>query len=288
MSEQPASFNEARFWEAGANGAAICRLCPHGCQIAPEKTGICGARENHDGALYALNYGLVSSLALDPIEKKPLRRFHPGKQILSIGGFGCNLHCPFCQNCHISLVYDKDEGEWLEPHEILAYAAQTIPNGNIGVAFTYNEPFINYEYVYDCAKLIHSAGMQNVLVTNGFVNREPLAELLPYIDAMNIDLKGFTAEFYRRVGGELEAVKETIALARQHCHVEVTTLVIPDENEDDVKALAEWLALLDPELPLHLTRFYPRHLYSDRQATSPSTIAGLAETARQYLRYVYI
>jgi len=175
----------------------------------------------------------------------------------------------------------------LSPDEVAALALQTVPNGNIGVAYTYNEPLIGYEYLYDCARLVHGAGLYNVIVTNGYINKEPLENLLPLIDAMNIDLKGFTNDFYKKVGGSLEAVKETIALSCVNCHVEVTTLIIPDENEDDIEGLAKWLSSIDPDIPLHLSRFFPRYRYSDREPTPRETIYKLRETAKIYLKNVF-
>jgi pyruvate formate lyase activating enzyme len=233
----------------------------------------------------------VSSVALDPIEKKPLARFHPGKRILSIGGYGCNLRCPFCQN-HTIAVAGRDDSARLPYHHaspagILALAQQTVPDGNIGVAYTYNEPLVGYEFVYGCAKLIREAGLCNVLVTNGTINPEPLGALLPYIDALNIDLKGFTQGFYRRVGGCLDTVKRTIEACYERCHVVISFLVIPGENEKDAEPMAAWLASLDSGIPLHISRFFPRHLYAGRESTPPETVLRLADAARKHLRYVY-
>ena len=270
-----------------AAGGLFCTLCPHACRIAPGGRGICRARENRDGELIAVHYGFVSSLALDPIEKKPLRRFHPGTQILSLGGYGCNLRCPFCQNHGISLEYDSEDGETLSPEDVLDMARRTLPQGNIGLAYTYNEPLINYEFVHDCARLIHAAGLKNVLVTNGYINREPLLALMPYIDAMNIDLKAFSEDFYARLGGRLDPVLHTIRLAHEHCHVEVTTLVIEGENDGDIEEIASWLADLSPDIPLHLPPFYPRYQYADKAATRPQTLRRLREVARAHMNHVY-
>ncbi len=179
-----------------------------------------------------MNYGKLTSLALDPIEKKPLRRFHPGSMILSVGSFGCNLRCPFCQNHEISMAAEGEiETVELSPEALADKALELRPHGNIGVAYTYNEPLAGYEYVRDCAALVHERGMVNVLVTNGTIEEAPWRELLPLIDAVNIDLKGFAPEWYKRLGGNLETVKRSISLAAERCHVEVTTLVIPGEND---------------------------------------------------------
>ena len=277
------------FWDPAAGGCVQCTLCPHNCLIAENSSGFCGSRVNSASALIAEGYGLVSSLALDPIEKKPLRMFHPGSRILSAGGFGCNLRCPFCQNHGISVpdASSLSSAKRMTPGDVLALAVQTIPEGNIGVAYTYNEPFINYEFLLSCAELTHDAGLKNVVVTNGYINARPLERALSLIDAMNIDLKGFTEGFYGRLKGKLGPVMETIALARKHCHVEVTTLVLPGENEDDISELAGWLSSLSPDIPLHLSRFFPRHKYSGKSPTPRETIYRLQETAKQRLNYVF-
>ncbi|MCL2159123.1 MAG: AmmeMemoRadiSam system radical SAM enzyme [Oscillospiraceae bacterium] len=283
-------MNEAQFYARADGKAVVCALCPHNCSINDGQAGICGVRQNKGGTLYAAGYGLVSSIALDPIEKKPLYMFHPGKNVLSIGGFGCNLHCPFCQNCEISLEYKSrwESAERLSPEKIVALAKYYVPERNIGIAYTYNEPFVGYEFVYDCAKLVCEAGLKNVLVTNGTISPEPLEKLLPYIDAMNIDLKGFTNRFYKNLGGDFEAVKETIKAAYKRCHIEITTLIIPGENDSDeeIASLAKWLASLDRAIFLHLTRFYPRHKYSDKAPTTQDTILRLREVAKKYLENV--
>jgi pyruvate formate lyase activating enzyme len=279
----------ALYWHAGEKQAVRCGLCPKECHIAEGAAGVCGGRRNIGGALFATGYGKLSSLALDPIEKKPLHRFYPGSMILSAGGFGCNLRCPFCQNSAISLEYGQSlqTAEYLPPEKLAALAKETVSRGNIGVVYTYNEPLINIEYLLDCAALVREAGLKNVLVTNGFVNPEPLEQLLPAIDAMNIDLKAFTESFYNKLGGNLEPVKRTIELARRHCHVEVTTLLIPGENDADIIPLSEWLASLSPEIPLHLSRFFPRQKYRGRQATPRESVLESSEAARKRLSYVH-
>lgn len=173
------------------------------------------------------------------------------------------------------------------PDDIARLAVQSIPDGNIGVAYTYNEPLIGYEFLCDCARLVHDEGLMNVVVTNGYINPEPLEDLLPLTDAMNIDLKGFTDGFYNEIGGTLEPVKDTIARAYKHCHIEVTTLVIPEENDSDIEELSEWLASISPDIPLHLTRFFPRYRYEDRAPTPRETVLKLCETAKGHLKYVF-
>ena len=267
-----------------------CELCFHHCALNEGQTGLCRARACQDGKIVCLNYGKLTSLALDPIEKKPLRRFHPGSLILSVGSFGCNLRCPFCQNHEISLAGDSGiPTVEVSPEQLAAKAAELVPQGNIGVAYTYNEPLIGYEYVQGCASLVHEQGMVNVLVTNGTVEEEPWRALLPLIDASNIDLKGFTPAWYRQLGGNLETVKRSIALAAERCHVEVTTLLIPGENdsEEEIRELARWLASVSPEIPLHLSRFFPRYRMLDSPPTPVEQVYRLAEAARRYLSHVY-
>ena len=238
------------------------------------------------------NYGRLTSIALDPIEKKPLARFHPGSQVLSVGSYGCNLRCPFCQNASIACAGPEDV-PWREmtPTELADLAASLAPQGNIGVAFTYNEPLIGFEFVDNTAREVHERGLANVLVSNGYVNDAPLQELAPFIDAANIDLKGFTQTFYDFVGGDLETVKHTIEVlaAAPACHLEVTTLVIPglNDSDDEIAAATQWLASLDPSIPYHLTRFFPCHNLQDRPATPVRTVHHLADVARRYLRHVY-
>ena len=268
----------------------ICELCFHHCDLSEGQTGFCRARACQDGAIVPLNYGKLTSLALDPIEKKPLRRFHPGSQILSVGSFGCNLRCPFCQNHEISMSGDGEiETVELSPEALADKALELRRLGNIGVAYTYNEPLIAYEYVRDCAALVHERGMVNVLVTNGTIEEGPWRALLPQIDAVNIDLKGFAPELYQRLGGDLETVKRSIALAAEYCHVEVTTLLVPGENdsEEEIRALAQWLASVNQDIPLHLSRFFPHYRMLDKPATPVERVYHLADAARKYLPFVY-
>ena len=267
-----------------------CDLCFHHCELDESQTGLCRARGRRDGNIVPLNYGKLTSLALDPIEKKPLRRFRPGSLILSVGSFGCNLRCSFCQNHEISMA---DDGEMqtveLSPEQLAEKAAELVPQGNIGVAYTYNEPLIGYEYGRDCAALIHERGLVNVLVTNGTIEEAPWRSLLPLIDAANIDLKGFTATWYRKLGGDLDTVKRSIAVAAEQCHIEVTTLLVPGGNDsvEEIRALARWLAGVDPNIPLHLSRFFPRYRMTDRPPTPVDWVYRLADEARVYLTHVY-
>ena len=270
---------------------AVCPVCPHHCLLAEGQTGRCRARKNREGKIVSINYGKLTSLMLDPIEKKPLRRFFPGSRILSVGSFGCNLACPFCQNYEISMA-DSGQAHWQEaaPEALAGLAQEYQDRGNIGVAFTYNEPLVGYEFVRDTARLVRERGMKNVLVTNGCAEPLVLEELLPYVDAMNIDLKGFTGEWYERLGGDLETVKRFIARAAQDCHVELTTLIVPGENdsEEEMDREARWIASLDWEIPLHVTRFFPQYRMADKAPTPVERVYRLRNTAAQWLRYVYV
>ena len=281
---------------------AVCNVCFRQCNIKEGGTGFCGARTCVDGRVTAGNYGRVTSLALDPIEKKPLRHFFPGSRILSVGSYGCNLRCPFCQNHGISwsaaaLALGKN-AEYISPEKLADAAEYYRDMGNIGIAFTYNEPLIGYEFVRDTAKLVHEKGMKNVMVSNGTASLEVLGEIIPYIDAMNIDLKGFTKDYYNGVlGGDFDMVREFITEAVKHCHVELTTLIIPEENdsEEEIRKMCGWIAALagadgksdGKGIPLHISRFFPRFNMTDRDATDVTLIYHLAEVAREYLDHVY-
>ena len=267
---------------------AICPVCPHHCALSEGQTGLCRARGNRDGRVVSLSYGRVTSVALDPVEKKPFNRWQSGKFILSVGTFGCNLACAFCQNAAISQVGAETDTEELPPERLAEIAEELAPRGNVGAAFTYNEPLIGWEYVYDSAKLLHEKGLLVALVTNGTAEPEILEKLLPYVDAMNIDLKTWSAESYRKLGGDLETVKHTITRAAKSCHVEVTTLAAPGFG-DDVAAMDEeaaWLATISEDLPLHISRYFPRWKMNEPM-TPMKTMEKLCETARKHLKYVY-
>lgn len=282
-------------------GVTQCGVCFRHCELREGQTGSCGARKASGDRIRPVFYGMVSALALDPIEKKPLARFHPGSMILSAGSLGCNLHCPFCQNHEIA----QAEGDAfavpareMPPEQLAELAAYYRPRGNIGLAFTYNEPLVCWEYVRDTAKLIHERGMLNVMVTNGCAETRILEELAPYIDAMNIDLKGFTDRYYRDVlRGDRRMVMDFIREAVKRCHVELTTLIVPGENdsEEEMLSLSAWVARLEnvyggrkgSEIPLHISRFFPRYRMTDRAPTEIRNIRALVRTAEQNLRYVY-
>lgn len=269
------------------NKEIACGLCPKGCIIPEGQTGFCRVRQNTGGTLYSLNYAQATAQALDPIEKKPLYHFYPGSRILSLGTWGCNFACRFCQNWPIA--HGQPPVASLPPAAAAALAGQLTGRGNIGVAYTYSEPSVWYEYILDTAGLVQAAGLNNVLVTNGFINLQPLQQLLPYIAAMNIDVKAFNDQFYRQIcAGRLEQVKQTVELAARHCHVEVTTLIVPGLNDAaaEINALAEWLAGINPDIPLHLSRYFPNYKLA-APPTPVSTVEQACTIARQALNYVY-
>lgn len=282
-------MKEALFYEKSENSTVHCLLCPVSCHIKNGQSGYCMVRKNKDGVLYIPYYANATAIGLDPIEKKPLYRFRPGSKILSVGGYGCNMRCPFCQNHAISLAEEPPETTFLPPDALLSLAKELIPDGNIGVAFTYNEPFIHYEYMLDCVQLLKAEGMATVVVTNGYIRKEPLQEILPYIDAMNIDLKGFTDKYYRSLKGGLPDIKETIRTSAEVCHVEVTTLIVPDQNDSlaEMDALSGWLSQTGVSA-LHLSRFFPRHEMLDKPETDKNLLMSLKEAANRHMPHVYV
>lgn len=276
----------------------ICDVCFRHCNIEEGQTGFCGGRICRKNQIVAENYGRLTSVALDPIEKKPLKMFYPGSMILSLGSYGCNLRCPFCQNSSISWSKEafeyKNKAEFYKPEEIVKSALELRQRGNIGLAFTYNEPLIGYEFVRDTAKLSKEAGMKNVLVSNGTATQKVLKEIIPYIDAMNIDLKAFTDCFYHDfIGGDFKMVKDFITTAAQSCHVELTTLIIPGENdsEEEMRELSSWVAALEKQtgkkIPLHITRFFPTFKLTDKEPTPVETILRLVKVAKEKLEFVF-
>jgi len=288
MDDMISTRRAALYYEKADGGRTVCRLCPRGCSVAPGGTGVCLARRNDAGELYAINYGRVTSLNLDPIEKKPLRRFHPGSMILSAGSFGCNFKCPFCQNHHISA--GEPESGYMAPDTLIRAAISAKTGGNIGVAFTYNEPLIWYEYVLDAARIAAGSGLYTALVTNGYINEAPFRALLPFISAMNVDLKG-DGPFYRDLcGGRREDVLRTIRLAHAAgIHVEVTTLLVSgyNDNQNAVDEAARSVAAVSEDIPLHLSRFFPRYKMTGAPPTGAAFVTSAIKTARKYLTYVY-
>lgn len=286
------SAGEAMFYKWDEQKQAVlCKLCPHYCRLKEGERGRCGVRVPQGSKLITLNYGQCSSYALDPVEKKPLYHFYPGSQIFSIGTLGCNFNCSFCQNWSIAQNTENTGTFPVTPEDILEIMETRVPKEQrLGVAYTYNEPFVWYEFIYDTARIINREGMKNVLVTNGFINREPLEKILPFIDAMNIDVKGFIDSFYRDYcGGRLAPVKRTVELAASQCHVEITNLIIPTLNDsmDEIGEMVSWLSEINPEIPLHFSRYFPMHrleLYS----TPVKTLKKAREIAMEKLKYVYI
>lgn len=278
-----------RLWEKHKEGSLRCTLCPKLCIIRPGGRGICGARENREGEIYPITAGIISGYALDPIEKKPLYHFFPGSVILSVGSYGCNLTCDFCQNYHISQHFAGDQSARLHPEELVRHAANA--RGNIGIAYTYNEPVIWFEYVTESARLAREKGLRNVMVTNGYVNQEPLKEFIQVIDAFNIDLKAFSNDFYRLyTGATLKPVMQAIkSVASSGRHLEITTLILPGMNDspDEMRREAEWISEnAGRSVPLHLSRYFPTYRRTT-PATPPETILMLREIAEEYLDFVY-
>ncbi len=279
-----------------ATGAtATCPTCPRHCRLAPGQTGFCRARANVGGQVACVNYGRLTSLALDPIEKKPIAFWRPGSLVLSAGSFGCTMACPFCQNFEISQAGASDIG-WREvsPQELVdkALDLQRRDPRVVGLAYTYNEPLAGWEYVRDCSRLAHEHGLANVLVSSGNACDSVVAQLEGLIDAANIDLKAATQEGYDRLGGSLSCVKQTIArlAADPACHLEVTTLVVPglSDADEDVDAMALWLASLDPAIPYHLTRFFPRYRMSSDAPTPLASLHRLKRVAERHLTRVLL
>ncbi|MDP2871932.1 MAG: AmmeMemoRadiSam system radical SAM enzyme [Bacillota bacterium] len=287
----------ARWWrplegEEGDRGGVLCLLCPQECHIRPGGRGKCRYRRNFAGQLHATSYGRISAHGLDPIEKKPLYHFMPGSVIFSVGTVGCNLACGFCQNWQIS--QEEAETEYLSPHDAARLAG--IEAGgcrrSVGLAYTYSEPLVWWEYVYDTALLVRQSGLANVLVTNGYVAEEPLRALLPLVDAMNVDVKAFTDDFYRDIcRGQLAPVLRTVEMANAAgTHVEVTTLLVPGLNDapEEVERLASWLAGVNPGIPLHFSRYFPNYRMREPGPTPAASLQRARDIARRHLQYVYI
>ncbi len=277
----------ASWWHTLTDGQVVCDLCPVGCKLSEGQDGLCQTRGNIGGEMVAKQYGKVVAAAVDPIEKKPFYHYHPGRPILSVAAMGCNLHCQFCQNWTISQQVSGSTTD-LTPEDVVATAQR---DGSFGIAYTYSEPLVWYEFVSDTAALAHEQGLKNVIVSNGFINREPLRQLLPLIDAANIDLKSMDEDFYRKTcRAGLQPVLDTVDLIHTAgVHLEVTNLVIPGHNDSDghFRRLAGHMAAIDHDIPLHLSAYRP-HYEFNAPATPPQTLLRAARIAHEKLRFVYI
>ncbi|MCE1165507.1 MAG: AmmeMemoRadiSam system radical SAM enzyme [Bacteroidetes bacterium] len=283
-------MKEASFYITENKGRVKCVLCPKFCVIPEGSVGVCGTRENFSGKLYALSYSKPVAIHLDPIEKKPLYHFHPGAKILSVGTLGCNLNCRFCQNFDISQQFEKEDFDNITevtPEQILSICKK---NGYKFVAFTYNEPSVFFEYMFDIASLCKENGIGTVSVSNGQINEEPLLKLIDYIDAFNIDLKSFNADFYKKIcGGDIETTKRAIEIiSGKKKHLEVTFLLIEDLNddEDEFDSMCRYIAGLDKNTVLHISRAFPRYKM-DFEPTPVELIDRFQKHASRYLNYVY-
>ena len=285
-------MNECKYYQTLDDGRVECQLCPHHCRIADGKTGLCRSRRNQGGVLVSEVYGKPCSLAIDPIEKKPLYHFHPGTTCLSMACTGCNFRCQNCQNHDISQVAPTAVNHYeLSPADMVALCQQ---HHCPGIAYTYTEPLTYIEYITDTARLAHEAGLWNILVTAGYVCQEPLADLLPYLDAANVDLKSFSDDIYQRVsGGHLQPVLDTIlAMKRAGVWIELTNLVIPTINDDlgMIRQMCRWMADNHlAEAPLHFSRFFPRYKLQDLFPTPIQTLKAAKQIAEEEgIKHVYL
>lgn len=275
-------MKKAEFFEKLSGGKVRCTLCPHACIISEGEMGICAVRLNKKGTLYAKTYEMISSMAMDPIEKKPLDFFMPGTQILSVGTYGCNFSCKFCQNYHISC--EQPELIKMSSDKLCQIALDT--QQNIGIAFTYNEPFMWYEYMLETCIKNKQNGKKNVIVTNGFINPEPLKKMLPYVDAMNIDLKSQEDDFYKKIcGGRVNPVKRTIIESADKCHIEITHMSIPgmNDSEEEMQSMCKWIASINKQIPLHIIPFRPMHEMKNHPGQTYSRLIQLKQIAKRYL-----
>ncbi len=285
-------MQEALFYTPLNESKIRCELCPWFCELQSGQTGVCKVRTNKNGKLFTQVYNKIAAFGIDPIEKKPLYHFYPGKNILSIGEVGCNLHCTFCQNHRISQCMASDFSGFREisSEQIVHEALKTYHN--IGIAYTYNEPFTFYEFMLETAQLAHKNKLKNVVISNGYINPQPLKYALPFIDAFNIDLKAFTDEFYRRqTKGKLQPVLEALKIiAESNAHLEITTLVIPGLNDDEKEftQMVKWIAeQLGKDVPLHLSRYFPQYKM-DRPQTPIQKLELLYDIAKEQLNHVYL
>lgn len=260
-----------------------CVLCPHHCKLKDGQIGRCGVRKVIEGKLYSINYGKISAINIDPIEKKPIIGWMPGSEILSFGSFGCNLHCQFCQNHDISM--GKPYTIEMTPKEIIKKA---IDNGLPSIAYTYNEPTIFYEMMFDTARLAHEYGLKNVMVTNGFIEEDPLLNILDYLDAINIDLKTYRDDIYKRLGGStINRILRTIEIASAKCHVEISLLIVPgiSDDIDEMEGLFKKLSKINQDLILHISRYFPMYKYNELP-TDINIMKRIQDNALKYFNRV--
>lgn len=282
-------MHEALYYHQKDSGVH-CHLCPQFCRLKNGEKGLCGVREESNGKLYSLNYGICAALAMDPVEKKPLYHFYPGREIFSTGTFGCNLSCGFCQNWHLAGKSPDTDSRQVSPADLVDMLEKQSSRNPIGMAYTYSEPGMWFEYVLDTAQIVRDRGFKNVMVTNGFLNQKPLKELLPLIDAFNIDVKSFTDEYYRRYcEGRLDPVLRYVETAAAHSHVEITYLVVPtlNDSEADIRRFTAWVTSINPAIPVHLSRYFPQHRFT-LPPTPVTVMETLREIARETLHYVYL
>ena len=286
MSDSLSSKPEVPYFRR-TNSHLVCEICPRECDLSEGQTGICRSRKNISGVLRVLNYGETASIALDPIEKKPLYHFHPGSNILSAGPNSCNFNCKFCQNWEIS--QEIVPVRQVNPQQLVE---ASLENKSIGLAYTYSEPLMWYEFLLECGQAFHDSGMVNVLVSNGYINPEPFKRLIPLIDAMNIDLKSIDDSFYQKLCGgvSLQPVLETIKTAYEAgIHIELTQLLIPGENDSDdqLKRTVKWIAGLGRDIPIHFSRYFPRYKF-DTPPTESSSLKRAYDIASGELEWVYV
>ncbi len=283
------------YWHNFEGKIILCDLCPHKCKLLPGQLGICKVRENRDGKLVSLNYFVASSMAVDPIEKKPLRKFYPGSKILSFGTYGCNFSCQFCQNYTISKEFPGSQLE--TPNFTKEFFVKNLEeldtknlNDFVGVAYTYSEPTVWAETILELGPIVRNMGLKNVIVTNGFINQKPLEDFLEFTDAFNIDLKAFDDDFYKKYsGGRLQPVLETIKTASKKAHVELTNLIIPTLNDSDehFMKLRDWVAEeVGIETPVHLSSYYPTYKMN-LPRTPHETILRAHKILKQKLVNIY-
>jgi pyruvate formate lyase activating enzyme len=284
-------LNLAKFYQKLEEGMVQCALCPNRCILSEGQIGLCKSRKNIKGELYSLNYGKISTQHVDPIEKKPFFHVLPGAKAYSIATTGCNMRCSFCQNWNISQVFPWEvQSEEMTPEQVID---DVLKSGAEIIAFTYNEPIVYYEYMYDIAKLAKEKGLKTVVVSNGYINPEPLKELLKYIDAYKVDLKAFKEEFYSKfTGGHLAPVLETLKNIKQAgVWLEIVNLLIPGENDSDeeIQKMAEWIKEnLGDDVPLHFSAFHPDYKLQNLPPTPPETLIKARQIAMEEgLKYVY-